>query len=105
MSRSGGTSAPTIRRFLEQTIAAWPDIRIDVAHAVAEDDWVMGHSIATATHTNTLMGVDATNKTIETAFWDLHRFDAEGRIVETWNLMDGVSIMQQLGLIPSRPSP
>jgi predicted ester cyclase len=90
----------SIRRFFEQTIAAWPDIRIDVAHAVAEDDWVMGRSIAAATHVNRVMGVDATQKRIETVFWDLHRFNQNGLIVETWNLMDGVSMMQQLGLIP-----
>jgi predicted ester cyclase len=100
ISSQAGQPAPSIRRFFEQTIAAWPDIRIDVAHAVAEDDWVMGRSIAAATHVNRVMGVDATQKRIETVFWDLHRFNQDGLIVETWNLMDGVSMMQQLGLIP-----
>ena len=100
ISLQSGQPAPSIRPFFEQTIAAWPDIRIDVAHAVAEDDWVMGRSIAAATHVNRVMGVDATQKRIETVFWDLHRFNQDGLIVETWNLMDGVSMMQQLGLIP-----
>jgi predicted ester cyclase len=102
MSSQRGESAPSIRRFFEQTIATWPDIRI--AHAVAEDNWVMGRGIAVATHANRLMGVEATQKKIETVFWDLHQFNDDGLIVETWNLMDGVSIMQQLGLIPTPPS-
>lgn len=69
-SRAPTGEAPTIRRFFEQTIATWPDIVIRVEHAVAEDDWVN--------------------------VWDLHRFDAEGRMVESWNLMDALSIAQQL---------
>lgn len=104
MSRSG-PSPSSIRHFFEQTIAAWPDIRIDVVHAVAEDDWVMGRSIATATHVNTILGVEATQREIETSFWDLHRFGEHGLIIETWNLMDSVSIMQQLGLIAPPSSP
>ena len=31
------------------------------------------------------------------------RFNAEGQIVETWNLTDSLAIMQQLGLIPTQP--
>ena len=41
-------------------------------------------------------------KAIETTFWNLHRFNADGQIAETWNLMDGFSIMRQLGALPSR---
>jgi steroid delta-isomerase-like uncharacterized protein len=91
-----------IRKFFEESFATWPDIRIVVANALAEDDWVMGRSITTATHSHPVMGVPATHKTIETTFWDLHRFNEEGLIVETWNLMDSLSIMSQLGLMPSR---
>lgn len=91
-----------IRRFFEESFATWPDIRIEVENALAEDDWVMGRSITTATHSSTVMGVPATHKTIETTFWDLHRFDREGLIIQTWNLVDGLSMMNQLGLLPSR---
>jgi predicted ester cyclase len=94
MSRTG--EAPPIRAFFEGTIQAWPDITLNVEHAVAEDDWVMGRSVATATHTTPVMGVAPTGKTVETTFWDLHRFDAEGRIVESWNLMDALAIGQQI---------
>jgi len=98
----GSPAAPPIKLFFEQTIAAWPDIEIIVVDAVAEDDRVMGRSVARATHAVALMGIEPTHKTIETTFWDLHRFNGEGLIVETWNLMDGLSIMRQLGALPSR---
>ena len=99
---AGSPAAPAIKLFFEQTIATWPDIEIVVAHAVAEDDRVMGRSVARATHAVAMMGIEPTHKIIETTFWDLHRFNAEGLIVETWNLMDGLSIMRQLGALPSR---
>ena len=101
-AQAGAPPAPPIKLFFEQTIAAWPDIQLNVEHAVAEDDWVMGRSIARATHAVAVMGIDPTHKTIETTFWDLHRFNADGLIVETWNLMDGLSIMRQLGALPAR---
>ena len=96
MSQHRPEHALTIRSFLEQTITAWPDIKIRVEHAVAEGDFVMGRSVATATHTTTLAGAQPTQKKVETTFWDLHRFNDEGLIVETWNLMDRHSIMQQV---------
>jgi len=88
-----------IRKFLEGLHQTWPGIRITVEHAVAEDDWVMGRSVATATHSQVVLGVQPTGKKITATFWDLHRFDDDGLIVETWNLMDSLAIMQQIGLL------
>jgi predicted ester cyclase len=48
-----------------------------------------------------VMGIAPTNRRVQTTFWALHRFDEDGRIVETWNLIDSLAIMQQLGLVPS----
>lgn len=101
MSQPAPRGREQIRAFLAGTLAAWPDLRLDVAQVVAEEDWVMGRSVATATHTTTVMGLPPTGKQVVTAFWDLHRFDDAGLIVQTWNLMDGVALMQQLGLLPS----
>jgi steroid delta-isomerase-like uncharacterized protein len=88
-----------IQKFFESLHESWADIEITVEHCVAEDDWVMGRSVATATHSKTVLGVAPTGKKIVAAFWDLHRFDEDGLIVETWNLMDNPAIMQQLGLL------
>ena len=88
-----------IRKFLEGLYQTWPDIQITVEHAIAEGDWVMGRSVATATHSQNVLGVPPTGKKITATFWDLHRFDDDGFIVETWNLMDSLAIMQQIGLL------
>ena len=90
-----------IRLFLTQIRETWADIQITVEHIVAEDDWVMARSGAIATHTKTVLGVSPTGKKIEAVFGDLHRFNDEGLIVETWNMMDNLAIMQQLGILPA----
>lgn len=88
-----------IRSFLVGMHQTWEDIQITVEHAVAEDNWVMGRSVATATHSKVVLGVPPTHKKITASFWDLHLFNEEGLIIETWNLMDSLAIMQQIGLL------
>jgi len=101
MSRQAPRGREPIRAFLEGTLASWPDLRLEVTQVVAEDDWVMGRCAVTATHTTAVMGLPPTGKPVATTFWDLHRFDDAGLIVQTWNLMDGVALLQQLGLLPA----
>jgi predicted ester cyclase len=60
----------------------------------------MSRSIASATHSKTVMGVPPTNRQIKASFWDLHLFNDEGVIIQTWNLIDNAAIMKQLGLLP-----
>ena len=59
----------------------------------------MGHCTTIAIHAKPIMGIAPTNRRIETTFWDLHRFNERGQIVETWNLIDSLAIMRQLGLV------
>ncbi len=101
MSRPTPPGREQIRAFLEGTLTGWPDLRLEVAQVVAEGDWVMGRCLVTATHTTAVMGVPPTGKQVVTTFWDLHRFDETGLIVQTWNLMDSLALMQQLGLLPA----
>jgi predicted ester cyclase len=100
-SRAVGPGREHIEQFLSAAHENWSDFKIVVDHAIAEDDWVSGRCTTTAIHSKSVMGVAPTNREIRTTFWDMHRFNAEGRIVETWNLTDNLTIMQQLGLVPS----
>ena len=100
-SRDLGPGRQHIERMLSSMHETWPDLVIVVDHAVAEDDWVAGRCTTTATHSKTIMGSAPTNRQVQATFWDMHRFDADGRIIETWNLMDSLAIMQQLGLVPT----
>lgn len=101
MSRPTPPGREHIRAFLQGTITGWPDLQLEVAHVLAEDDWVMGRCVATATHTTAVMGIPPSGKQVVTTFWDLHHFNEAGVITQTWNLMDSLTLMQQLGLVPS----
>ena len=98
-SKQGEKGRDGIHKFLEGLHQTWPDIQITVEHSVAEDNWVMGRSVATATHSQVVLGIQPTDKKITATFWDLHLFDEDGLIIETWNLMDNLAIMQQIGLL------
>lgn len=89
-----------IRAFFAGTHQTWQDIRIVVEQVVAEKEWVAGRSVITAIHSNVVFGIQPTLRRIETTFWDFHRFNGDGLIVETWNLMDSLAIMRQLGFPP-----
>lgn len=99
-SREVGPGREHIHQFLASLHDSWAELRIVVEQAVAEDDWVMGRCTTTAIHARPVMGVLPTNRLIQATFWDLHRFNDGGQIVETWNLMDSLAILQQLGLMP-----
>jgi predicted ester cyclase len=101
-SRSSPPGRDGIRAFFEQSRRTWPGLRLEVEHVVAEGEWVMGRSVTNASHTTTVFGVPPTGQAIQTAFWDLHRFDADGLIAESWNLLDGMSILGTLGLLPAQ---
>jgi predicted ester cyclase len=99
MSRKTEKGRHQIEQFLSSMHETWSDVQVIVEHAVAEGDWVMGRSKSVATHSKTVLGAPPTNNVVETTFWDLHRFNEDGLIVETWNLTDNLAVMQQLGLM------
>ena len=62
MSKPTPPGREHIRLFFEASLATWSDIQIVVEHAIAEDALVMGRSKVTATHSDTVMGIPATNR-------------------------------------------
>jgi predicted ester cyclase len=102
-SRDIGPGRHHIEQFLTGMHETWSELTIEVDHAIAEDDWVAGRCTSTAMHTAPVMGVAPTNRQVQTSFWDMHRFNDEGLIVETWNVTDVFAMMQQLGLVPGAP--
>jgi predicted ester cyclase len=55
---------------------------------------------ATATHKGELMGIAPTGKQVTITGIAIDRIDG-GKIVEEWENFDRMSMMQQLGVIPS----
>jgi ketosteroid isomerase-like protein len=88
MSKPVPPGREQIRAFFEGTFATWPDIQVVVQNALAEEDWVFGRSLSTATRSEALLGGAPISRQIEVGFWDLHRFNNDGLIIQTWNLSD-----------------
>jgi lipopolysaccharide export LptBFGC system permease protein LptF len=77
----------------------FPDMQLNILELFAEGDLVMARCEATGTHKGDALGFPATGKTIKTAHWTINKFNAEGKITESWNLNDDMSVMKQLGII------
>jgi predicted ester cyclase len=81
-------------------LEVYPDIHLRVEDLIAEDDKVVGRTTVTATHQGEFMGVAATGKPVTYNEIFIFRF-ADGRIAETWGVVDVLSQMKQLGAIPA----
>jgi C-1 hydroxylase len=81
-------------------MTAFPDLTFDVQQVVADDEFVSARMIARATHAQDFAGIPATGREIAVTVMGIVRI-ADGRIVEHWNVMDELHLLQQLGLVPN----
>jgi len=80
----------------------FPDFKVEVEDAVAEGDRVAVRITASGTHTGMLFNVPPTGKHAKWAEIHIARVK-NGRMVEHWFVADIMSMMRQLGLMPSPP--
>jgi steroid delta-isomerase-like uncharacterized protein len=80
-------------------LAGFPDYQTTIEDLIAEGDKVVARVTMTGTHTGDFMGIPPTGKHI--SFIGIYVVKiADGKIVEHWGEEDGVSLMQQLGVMP-----
>jgi steroid delta-isomerase-like uncharacterized protein len=79
---------------------AFPDLRVTVEDAIAEGDKVVSRNSVTGTHQGEYMGIPPTGKSVTYNEIFIARF-VDGRIAETWGVVDVLSQMRQLGMIPA----
>ena len=90
-----GTEA--IRTLLEAYRSAFPDLRIDIDELVAAEDRVAIAFTLTGTHAGALMGIEATGNRVTLNGTLFSRLQG-GRIIEEWELVDRLSLFEQLGV-------
>ncbi|MFF9851460.1 ester cyclase [Streptomyces litmocidini] len=67
---------------------------------IGEGDRVVVRWTNNATHSGTFLGIPPTGRSCRFAGIDIFRLD-DGRLVEHWDVVDQLSMLQQLELLPS----
>lgn len=92
------TGAQAVKEVWATLHRAFPDLHITVEDLIAEGDKVVARQTVTGTHRGEYLGVAATGKSVTYNEVFVFRF-ADGRIAETWGVVDVLSQMKQLGII------
>ncbi len=79
---------------------AFPDLHLTLEHILSEGDQVAFHYTMRGTHQGPFMGIPPTGNSFSVTGMIIARI-AEGKAVERWANLDTLSLMQQLGVIPS----
>jgi predicted ester cyclase len=90
------------REGLKQMIAllhkGFPDFRLTIEDIIAENDKVVVRVRSTGTFSGEFLGVQPTNKSINSFQISILRFE-ERKVKERWNVNDQLDVMRQLGLM------
>jgi steroid delta-isomerase-like uncharacterized protein len=79
---------------------AFPDLEVTVEDLIAEGDKVVGRNSVSGTHRGNYMGLPPTGKPVVYNEIFIFRFE-DGRIAETWGVVDVFSQLTQLGMVPA----
>jgi predicted ester cyclase len=83
--------------------AAFSDRRWEIHQAIAEGDTVVLHCTFSGRHTGPFLGLTPTARPF--AFRQIHivRFQ-DGKGIEHWAVRDDLTLLRQLGAVPSQPA-
>jgi steroid delta-isomerase-like uncharacterized protein len=103
----GHTSSPDlkivgaegVRKLFSELRNAFPDLRYTITDQVAEGEKVVTYWTAEGTHRGTFKGIAPTGKRIKITAIDIDRL-VNGKVIECWNNMDELGLLQQLGVVP-----
>ena len=80
--------------------AGLPQLRITLEDQVAEGDRVVNRVSLRGTQTGSFQGMPPTGRSIAVSGINIMRI-SDGKIVEHWDVLDVMGLMQQLGAIPT----
>jgi steroid delta-isomerase-like uncharacterized protein len=94
------TGAQLLKQVWAALLQAYPDLHVAVEDLIAEGDKVVCRNVVTGTHQGEYMGIPPTGKPVTYNEIFIFRFE-DGRIAETWGVVDVLSQMRQLGAVPA----
>ena len=92
------TGAQLLKQVWAALLQAYPDLHVAVEDLIAEGDKVVCRNVVTGTHQGEYMGIPPTGKPVTYNEIFIFRFE-DGRIAETWGVVDVLSQMRQLGAV------
>jgi steroid delta-isomerase-like uncharacterized protein len=90
--------AEGVRQQFEAVRAAFPDFHAVIHDQIAEGDKVVTRKVFHGTHRGELMGIPPTGREVQIEVIDIVRVEG-GQIVEHWNVVDRLGLLQQLGAL------
>ena len=93
------TGAQLLKQVWTVLLRGFPDLHLNVEDLIGEDDKVVARIVVAGTHLGDYLGLEPTGKSIAYDEIFIFRF-ADGRVVETWGVVDVLSQLRQLGAIP-----
>lgn len=81
--------------------SAFPDLTATIRDQVAEGDRVVTRKLLHGTHGGELFGIPATGRHVDFGVIDIVRV-VDGTMAEHWAVVDQMTLMQQLGVIPQQ---
>jgi serine phosphatase RsbU (regulator of sigma subunit) len=84
-----------VKRFQGEYHSAFSDFHITIEDQIAERDKVVSHYTIRGTHQRAFRDMAPTGKEIEIKGVTTFRFSPEGKVVETWDSYDQLSLMRQ----------
>lgn len=95
----GATGAQALKHVWTVLLRAFPDIHVEVEDMIAEGDKVVCRNTVTGTHQGEYMGIPPTGRSVTYQEMFIVRF-AGGRIAEVRGVVDALSQLRQLGVMP-----
>jgi len=93
------TGAQVLKEVFARLLRVFPDLQVVIEDLIAEGDRVVSRNTVTGTQLGDYMGHPPTGNSVTYNEIFIFRF-AGGRIAETWGVVDVLSQMRQVGVIP-----
>jgi serine phosphatase RsbU (regulator of sigma subunit) len=84
-----------VKRFVGEFRAAFPDLRLIIGEQIAEGDKVVSRGTIRGTHLREFRGMAPTGEEMEIPGMAVFRFSEEGKVVESWDSYDQLTLMRQ----------
>ena len=88
------------QQYASAFLIAFPDVHVTIEDQIAERDKVVTRWTSHGTNTGSLFGMPSTGRSATITGITIDRI-ADGKLVESWDELDQLGMLQQLGVIPA----